>query len=72
MTRSVTPVADAARERIAADVRTVLGDPVVAGRLTATGQIVSPGTSADFSAAIDEQAGHLAALVKLLGLKPAQ
>ena len=65
-------IADAARERIAADVRTVLADPVIAGRLTATGQIVSPGTAAEFSAAIDEQAGHLAAIVKALGLKPAQ
>ena len=61
-----------ARERIAADVRTVLGDPVIAGRLTATGQIVSPGTPAEFGASIDEQAGHLAAIVKVLGLKPAQ
>lgn len=65
-------ITDAARERIAADVRTALGDPVIAGRLTATGQIVSPGTPAEFSAAIDEQARHLAAVIKVLGLKPAQ
>jgi tripartite-type tricarboxylate transporter receptor subunit TctC len=65
-------LAQAARERIAADVRAVLGDPVIAGRLTATGQIVSPGTAAEFAAAIDAQAGHLAAIVDVLGLKPAQ
>jgi tripartite-type tricarboxylate transporter receptor subunit TctC len=63
---------DAARERIAADVRTVLGDATIAGRLTATGQIVSPGNATEFGAAIDEQAGHLAAVIKVLGLKPAQ
>lgn len=65
-------ITDAARERIAADVKAVLGEQVIAGRLTATGQIVSPGTGAEFGAAIDEQAGHLAAIVKVLGLKPAQ
>jgi tripartite-type tricarboxylate transporter receptor subunit TctC len=65
-------IADATRERIAADVKAVLGDPVVAGRLTATGQLVSPGTPAELAAAIDEQARHLAETIKVLGLKPAQ
>jgi len=64
-------ITDALRERIAADVRAVVADPVVAGRLTATGQLVSPGTPAEFGAAIDEQAGHLAAIIKVLGAKPA-
>jgi len=64
-------ITDALRERIAADVKTVVTDPVVAGRLTATGQLVSPGTPAEFGAAIDEQAGHLAAIIKVLGAKPA-
>jgi len=63
---------DTLRGRIAADVKTVLGDPVVAERLTATGQIVSPGTPAEFAAAIDEQAAHLAAIGKVLGIRPAQ
>jgi len=65
-------ITDAARERIAADVKAVVGDPVITERLTATGQIVSPGTPAEFAAAIDEQAGHLAAIAKVLGIKPAQ
>lgn len=65
-------ITDALRERIAADVKVVAGDPVITGRLTATGQIVSPGTPAEFSAAIDEQAGHLAAVAKVLGTKPTQ
>ncbi|MSQ64553.1 MAG: tripartite tricarboxylate transporter substrate binding protein [Betaproteobacteria bacterium] len=64
-------ITDALRERIAADVSAVVADPVVAGRLTATGQLVSPGTPAEFGAAIDEQAGHLAAIIKVLGAKPA-
>jgi tripartite-type tricarboxylate transporter receptor subunit TctC len=65
-------ITDAARERVAADVRAVVGDPVITERLTATGQIVSPGTPAEFAAAIDEQAGHLAAIAKVLGIKPTQ
>jgi tripartite-type tricarboxylate transporter receptor subunit TctC len=64
-------LADSARERIAADVKTELSDPAITERMTATGQIVSPGTAAEFAAAIDEQAGHLAAIAKALGLKPA-
>ena len=65
-------ITDAARERIAADVKAVVGDPVITERLTGTGQIVSPGTPAEFAAAIDEQAGHLAAIAKVLGIKPTQ
>ena len=61
---------DASRDRIAADVRTALADPVIAERLTATGQIVSPGTPAEFAAAIGEQVAHLAAVAKALGIKP--
>src|SRR5499427_1466033 len=65
-------LSDALRARIADDVKTVLADPVVAERLTATGQIVSPGTPAEFAAAMDEQAGHLAAVGKVLGITPIQ
>ena len=61
---------DAARERIAADVKAVAADPVVVERLTATAQLISPGTGADLAASIDEQAAQLAATAKLLGLKP--
>ena len=63
---------DASRDRIAADVRAVVADPVVTERLIATGQIVSPGTAAEFAAAIDEQAAHLATFAKALGIKPKQ
>ena len=62
-------ISDAARERIAADVKAVAADPVVVERLTATAQLISPGTGADLAASIDEQAAQLAATAKLLGLK---
>lgn len=65
-------ITDTSRGRIAADVKTVLGDPVVAERLTGTGQIVSPGTPAEFAAAIEEQASQLSSIGKVLGIKPVQ
>lgn len=35
-------------------------------------QVVSPGSAAEFAASIDEQAAHLAATAKVLGIKPKQ
>ncbi|HEV3007459.1 MAG TPA: tripartite tricarboxylate transporter substrate binding protein [Burkholderiales bacterium] len=60
---------DAVRERIAADVRAQLSDPAVAERMTATGQIVNPGSPAEFAAAIDEQSKNLAVWSKAIGGK---
>jgi tripartite-type tricarboxylate transporter receptor subunit TctC len=60
----------AARDRIAADVKSVSADPLVAERLAATAQLNVPGNAAEFAASIDEQAAQLAASAKLLGLKP--
>ena len=57
-------------ERIAADVKTVSQDPLVAQRLAATAQINSPGGPAEFAASIEEQKKQLAESAKLLGLKP--
>jgi tripartite-type tricarboxylate transporter receptor subunit TctC len=65
-------ITNAVRERIAADIAAVAADPVIAERLTATAQIVSPGTGAEFAASIDEQAALLAAQAKLLGIKAKQ
>ncbi len=62
-------LSDAAKEKIAADVKTHVSDPAIAERMTATGQIVAPGSPAEFAAAIDEQAKSLAAHAKALGLK---
>lgn len=61
---------DAARDRIAADVKAELSDPAIVEKMTATGQIVSPGTPAEFAAEIAEQSGHLAKFADALGIKP--
>jgi len=58
---------DAVRERIAADVKAQLNDPALHERMTATGQIVNPGTPAEFAAAIEEQSRNLAAWSKAIG-----
>jgi tripartite-type tricarboxylate transporter receptor subunit TctC len=60
------------RERIAADVRLVAKDPVIASRLAATGQVVNTGTPTEFATSIEEQRGRIAAAAKSLDLKPAQ
>ena len=61
-------ISDAVRERIAADVRAQLADPQIAERMTATGQIVNPGSPAEFAAAIEEQNAQMAAHGRALGL----
>lgn len=63
-------LADAARDRIAADIKTVSADPAVAERLAATAQLNVPGNAAEFAQSIDEQVKQLAESAKLLGLKP--
>ncbi|HYR37068.1 MAG TPA: tripartite tricarboxylate transporter substrate binding protein [Burkholderiales bacterium] len=63
-------ISDAARERIAADIKAVAADPVIAERLAATAQVNAPGTGADLAASIEEQAAQLAATAKILGMKP--
>jgi tripartite-type tricarboxylate transporter receptor subunit TctC len=60
---------EAVRERIAADVRAQLADPALNERMTATGQIVNPGSPAEFAAAIEEQSRNLAAWSKAIGGK---
>ncbi|MEX2036396.1 MAG: tripartite tricarboxylate transporter substrate binding protein [Xanthobacteraceae bacterium] len=59
------------RERIAADIKAVLADPIIVQRLTATGQVVVPGSAAEFAAAIDKQRAGVAAVAKVLGIKAA-
>lgn len=58
------------RNRIAADFRKVGADPLIAQRLSATGQILSNRGPAEFAAAIQEQRDKLAELAKVLDLKP--
>ena len=58
------------RERIAAEIRGIVADPAISGRLTLTGQVVNPGTPQEFAAAIavsrDRQIGET------LGITPAR
>jgi tripartite-type tricarboxylate transporter receptor subunit TctC len=63
---------DDLRERIAADIDAVAGDPAIGARLLATGQLVSPGRPAEFAASIDAQRAVVTAIAKEMGIKPAQ
>jgi tripartite-type tricarboxylate transporter receptor subunit TctC len=60
------------RDRISADVRAVAADPAITERLTATAQVVNPGSPAEFAAAIDEQRAKMAKIAQRLGIKAAQ
>jgi tripartite-type tricarboxylate transporter receptor subunit TctC len=64
-------IADDLRERIAADVRVVVADPEIVARLTAAGQAVNPGSSAEFEAEMKEQHAQIAAVGQALGIRPA-
>jgi tripartite-type tricarboxylate transporter receptor subunit TctC len=58
------------KARIAADVREICADPVVAERLKPTGATLRPGNSAEFAAAIEEQRAKVAAVAQAGGAKP--
>jgi tripartite-type tricarboxylate transporter receptor subunit TctC len=60
------------REKIAADVKDVLGQQEVAARLTQTGQNVSPGSPAEFEKAMNAQIQQVARVAKELDIKPGQ
>jgi tripartite-type tricarboxylate transporter receptor subunit TctC len=61
----------ALRERIAADVKVALADPAIMERLTVTGQVVSPGSAAEFAASIEKQSAGMAGFAKVLGIQAA-
>jgi tripartite-type tricarboxylate transporter receptor subunit TctC len=63
---------DDLRERIAADIQFVAGDPTIGARLSSTGQLVSPGRPGELAASIAEQRSTVAAIAKEMGIKPAQ
>src|SRR5215510_2484508 len=65
-------IADDIRAKIADDVRAVAADPEIVKRMTATGQIVSPGNAAEFAASIAQQREQVAAVARLFGNKPVQ
>lgn len=61
----------ALRERIAADIQVVMReDPVIAERLTRTGQIVNPGGPVEFGKEIDAQRERVGIAAKIIGLQP--
>ena len=62
----------AVREHIAADIRAALAELQVVAKLTATGQVVNPGTPAEFADALTDQRATVAAIGKILGIKAAQ
>ncbi len=63
-------LSEAAKTRIAADIKTVSQDPIIAERLAATAQLNVPGNAAEFAASIEEQTKQLNDSAKFLGLKP--
>jgi len=63
-------LANAARDRIAADIKAVASEPAVAERLAATAQINSPGNAAEFAASMEEQVKGMEAVAKAVGMKP--
>jgi len=65
-------IADDVRTKIAADIRAIAAEPEIIKRLTATGQIVSPGNAAEFAASIAQQREQVATVAKLFGNKPVQ
>jgi len=62
----------AVRERIAKDIREVVADKAVVERLGATGQVVNPGTPAEFAAAIQDQRTTVKRIGEVLQLAPSQ
>ena len=65
-------VPQAARDRIAADIKQIASDPEVDKRLSATGQVVSAGNGAEFAAEIEDQRATVKKIGEVLGIKPAQ
>lgn len=59
-------------EKIAKDIREVAADPEVNSKLSATGQVVNPGSPEEFAAALKEQREKVAEIGKILDIKPAQ
>lgn len=58
------------KEKIAADIKAVAADGVIAERLKATGQFINVGGSKEFADAIEAQRAKIAATVKAIDFKP--
>jgi tripartite-type tricarboxylate transporter receptor subunit TctC len=66
----ITAIPNELKEKIAADIKFVSGDPAIAERLKATGQVVNYGGPKEFSDAIIAQRAKIAATVKAINFKP--
>lgn len=64
-------ISQAARDRIAADIREIAADPEIQSKLSTVGQVVNPGTAAEFQAAMDDQLKTVKQIGDTLGIKPA-
>jgi len=60
-----------ARDRIAADIREIAADPKIEAKLSALGQVVNPGTAAEFWEAMEDQFKTVKRVGDTLGIKPA-
>ena len=60
------------RDRIAADIHEIVADPEIESKLSATGQVVNPGTPTEFAAALDDQGVTVKKIGETLGIKPTQ
>lgn len=65
-------VSQAVRDRIAKDIREIAADPEIAAKLSATGQVINPGTGAEFAEALADQRKTVAHIGDVLGMKAAQ
>ena len=64
-------VSQAARDRIAADVKQIAADPEIVKKLEATGQVVSAGDGKEFGKEIEQQKAVVVNIGQTLGIKPA-
>jgi tripartite-type tricarboxylate transporter receptor subunit TctC len=55
---------------IAADVRAVAGEPVIARRLASAGQVARGSTPAEFAVALDQQRARMTTIVRAVGADP--
>jgi tripartite-type tricarboxylate transporter receptor subunit TctC len=69
---STRELSEDARAKIAADIKSVAGDPTIVQKMAATAQIVSPGNAKEFAESIAQQKAQVAAVAKLFGNKPVQ
>jgi|SRR5579864_49781 len=65
----IRSIANELKEKIAADVRAVAADGVIAERLKATGQVINIGGPGEFADAIEAQRAKIAATVKAIDFK---